>query len=294
MLTMQPALILRAAVVLQCTSASCPSGSRRPCRRTPRDRARRRGGSRPPQFTRMSSRGRLSINAPIAAPLRTSSATASRQRKSGRAACAFRLGGRRTGHGDDGAAAGQRIRDRRADAARAPADEGHTCRRTGRRWNVVSLMPTSSHRLRAARARRRRAAAARRRRSRSSRAPPRRSHSAPRSNGASPACERAANAPSKQSPAPVASTLATRWPAIARRGGHRRRRTPSRAALQHDDRARPARWHQSRIASGCVVSRTAARASSRLGRNQSHCAIVARSTARARGSGHSFSRRFGS
>ena len=47
------------------------------------------------------------------------------------------------------------------------------------------------------------------------------------------------------------------------------------------------------IASGASTPESI-RASSRLGRNQSHCAIVATMTARARASGHSLSRRLGS
>ena len=66
------------------------------------------------------------------------------------------------------------------------------------------------------------------------------------------------------------------------------------AALQHDDRRARRAWHQSTIAASDRSRRTAfARRRGSAGTSRT-CAAVARITARARGSDHSFRRRFGS
>jgi uncharacterized protein len=129
----------------------------------------------------------------------------------------------------------------------------------------------------------------RRRRSPASTAPRRRSRSGRRPRAARRAATRRGTRRRRcrrrrwRRPSPPA------WPAT---GGARGRRPPARPPPQlerHDPAPRPSR--ASTMASGSSRRPVTAVASSRLGRQTSHWAIVSRITARARASGHSLRRR---
>ena len=232
----------------------------------------------------------IADRAPRSPPRRARRALrASRQRNAGRAACRVGFVARRAGHGDDGTAAPQARRQspHRCRSCRPTTSATRPANRSSR--NVAAIM----RRARAAHAPPHRAAAAPRRRSRSSPAPRRRSRSAPPRTGSSPAIVRAAKAPSKQSPAPVASTVATHDRRCAPRGGRPKRCTPSRAALEHDDRrARAVAPIDDRVRVGLPEQRSHVVEARQ--KPVAHARPSRGSSRPARGNDHSFSRRFGS
>ena len=206
----------------------------------------------PAQLTSTSSRGRSSISARTARSSRTSSAIASRAAKSGLARARRRLRSRvapvtvttapasASAAGDGGADAARPADDerdlpgehvvakRRGDGAHHGSRRAPSSRSTSAMRGSGATAPIAGRRQR-----RRGVGIARGGKQRSS-----------------PATMRATNAPSKQSPAPVASTASTRWPGRCVRGAVRRRRGNRRGRASARRPRAPSSWHASTMRVG--------------------------------------------